>query len=305
MADDDKRKFEIPWATLLPLLAALAGVIAQFRPLVSARPGIPSEKPIEVIAVQDVDARLWQDPLAVAQKAKAQLEAETLVRDVPQKRVERHQIDALKKKVVYAATVGGEKVLLLAVMLDSGPYIEQGESRLRARQAVLEGLNESGFVPMDSEHIGFVTNPGEMSPVWRGKEPGKTIEDGAVLIPWEECKADESRRIYPEGTKRAFILWLPASSFNSRPLESFAALVRPFAEAATDNIDIKLLGPANSTGLRNMVAEARTPSEARDPARYDLLDGVEIISPLATAPDKALDAPNEDLPRIIEASVAK
>ena len=80
MADDDKRKFEIPWATLLPLLAALAGVIAQFRPLVSARPSIPNEKPIEVTAQQDVDARLWQDPLAVAQKSKAQLDSDLFSR---------------------------------------------------------------------------------------------------------------------------------------------------------------------------------------------------------------------------------
>ena len=78
MADDDKRKFEIPWATLLPLLAAFAGVVAQLRPLVSARPSIPSEKSIEVTAEQDVDARLWQDPLAVAQKSKTQLDSDLL-----------------------------------------------------------------------------------------------------------------------------------------------------------------------------------------------------------------------------------
>jgi hypothetical protein len=95
MAEDDKRKFDIPWATLLPVIAALAGIVAQYRPLVSARPGIPSEKPIEVVAAQDVDARLWQDPLAVAQKAKAQLDADLLAKHVPETRVLGHQIDSL------------------------------------------------------------------------------------------------------------------------------------------------------------------------------------------------------------------
>src|SRR6266542_6537199 len=52
---------------------------------------------------------------------------------------------------------GQRNVLLLAVMLDAGPYSEQAESRLRARQALLEGLSESGFAPVDGEHIGFVT----------------------------------------------------------------------------------------------------------------------------------------------------
>ena len=77
MADDDKRKFEaIPWATILPILAALAGLVAQYKPLVSTRPTVPSEKPVPVIAKQDVDARLWQDPIGVAQKQKLVLDAQ-------------------------------------------------------------------------------------------------------------------------------------------------------------------------------------------------------------------------------------
>ena len=57
MADNDKPKFDIPWGTLLPLLAVLAGVVVQYKPLVSKRPSVPSEKTIPVIAAQDVDAR--------------------------------------------------------------------------------------------------------------------------------------------------------------------------------------------------------------------------------------------------------
>jgi hypothetical protein len=41
MAEDDKPKFDIPWATLLPIVAVLAGIIVQFRPLVSERPAAP------------------------------------------------------------------------------------------------------------------------------------------------------------------------------------------------------------------------------------------------------------------------
>ena len=37
MAEEQARKFDLPWGTLLPVLAALAGVIAQFKPLVSTR----------------------------------------------------------------------------------------------------------------------------------------------------------------------------------------------------------------------------------------------------------------------------
>ncbi len=50
MAEDDKPKFDIPWATLLPIIAVLAGIIAQVKPLVSERPAVPGEKAVEVVA---------------------------------------------------------------------------------------------------------------------------------------------------------------------------------------------------------------------------------------------------------------
>jgi hypothetical protein len=85
---------------------------------------------------------------------------------------------------------------LLAVMLDAGPYSEQGESRLRARQAVLEGLSESEFVPIDGEHIGFVTTPWPLPtppPERNAPKPTPTPDAPSIerdlLLPWEECEA--------------------------------------------------------------------------------------------------------------------
>src|SRR6266700_4226335 len=126
MADNDKRKIDIPWGTVLPLAAVLAGVVAQYKPLLSERPSVPSEKTAPVIAAQDVDARLWQDPIGVAQKQKALLD---------------EQID---KGLAKKGATELHDIAALAQLLG-------------ARQAVLEGLSESGFVPIDGEHIGFVT----------------------------------------------------------------------------------------------------------------------------------------------------
>ena len=67
MSEETKPKFELPWGTLLPVLAALAGLIVQFRPLVTTRPAVAAEKAMPVIALEDVDARFWQDPIAAAQ----------------------------------------------------------------------------------------------------------------------------------------------------------------------------------------------------------------------------------------------
>lgn len=304
MAEDQKRTFEIPWATWLPLIAALAGVVAQLRPLTSARPAAPGEKAIEVRALQDVDARLWQDPLTVAQKAKAQLDAERLVQNVPVDRIVRHQLETLARQVIAHAEES--PVLLLGVMLDSGPYPEQGESRLRARQAVLTGLNESGWVPVDNEHIGYVTvptRPGIETPSL------KTSEDTAMLIPWEEWKTDK-QAVYPKGAKRAFVLWLPAGSFNPKPLDTFAKLIVPFVDAA-GHVQVRLIGPANSTGLQCMLDERKTwenwiapaPPPLRSMTRADVLERLSIISPLATAADEEFLGPASSVKAAIENSI--
>src|SRR5262245_42338069 len=184
MADNDKRKIDIPWATVLPLIAVLAGVIVQYKPLVSERPAVPSEKSAPVIAEQDVDARLWQDPIGVAQKQKALLDEQIEKGVVKKGSAESHDISALMDLLRERAGKYPGNVLLLAAMLDAGPYSEQAESRLRARQAVLEGLSESGFVPIDGEHIGFVT---AKWPPPEANAPWPSIER-ALLLPWEECE---------------------------------------------------------------------------------------------------------------------
>jgi hypothetical protein len=302
MVDDDRRKFEIPWVILLPVIAAVAGIIAQYKPLVSERPTAPGEKAVEAVAEQDVDARLWQDPLAVAQKKKAELDAEKLKTIVPPDRTELHKIDALKKKVRSSldACPPDGRILLLAVMLNSGPYIEHGESRLRARQAVLEGLSESGFVPKDSEHIGFIN--------WTQD----TREDKETLIPWEECKVADPGRVYPRDTQDAFVLWLPSASFATLPLTSFAALIGELVEKKIhDHVDIRLIGPVDSGGLQAMITEVRGwPSitfdatgdivwqPEADAVRNDALHGVWIISPRATIDYELLYRPRPLLSKV-------
>jgi hypothetical protein len=335
MADEEKRTLDIPWATLLPIVAALAGIIAQYKPLVSMRPAAPGEKAVEVIADQDADARLWQDPLGVAQKEKAALEADLLVKNVSPSRVQRHATAALAGRIKETVADTGEgSVLLLAVMLDSGPYLEQAESRLRARQAVLEGLSESGYVPVDGEHIGFVIE--KPWPLAEENAPGSAA-DGSLLIAWEQCKiaADfdaASRKRLPSAAQasapvaangnnieRVFVLWLPAASFNPHPLGNFAALLTKLAPPQIRAaIEVKLIGPANSTGLQAMLRETAEWSASKN-SKYDTaLDGVAIFSARATASDKALreeaqlnepikapQGPEQTIEDLIEAGVSR
>src|SRR5882724_11837626 len=283
MADNDKPKFDIPWGTLLPILAVLAGVVAHYQPLVSKRPTVPSEKTIPVIAAQDVDARLWQDPFSVAEKQKSLLDEQIEVGVAKKGTTESHNVCALVELLRKRATENFERVLLLAVMVEAGPYSEQGESRLRARPAVLEALSESGFVPLDGEHIGFVT--ADWPP---GDDPsGARQIDRALLLPWEECIAmRDLERVHPQYIRRLILLWLPAASFSPNPLSRLANIIDQLDEEVRDKIDIKLIGPANSTGLQSMIRELHRQSLGADAC--ETLKDVSIISPLATASDDAL-----------------
>jgi hypothetical protein len=299
MAEEQPRKFDLPWATLLPLMAVLAGVVAQYKPLVSERPSVPSEKTAPVIAAQDVDARLWQDPIGVAQKQKSELtqQGDPQAKGASAKLHDISALTALLDQDVKAFSniviplIAPVPVLLLAVMLDAGPYSEQAESRLRARHAVLEGLSESGFMPIDGEHIGFVT---DTWPPPEANVPSLPVKE-ALLLPWEECEAiDDRERVYPRDTKRVVVVWLPAANFNVNPLRCLASLIDRLApENVRDKIDVRLIGPANSTGLQTMVKEAcwdqLTPlGDGASVAMKRALDGVKIISPRATASDLKL-----------------
>jgi len=115
----------------------------------------------------------------------------------------------------------------------------------------------------------------------------RPLSNAPYLLPWEECEAlDDPKQVFPKDTKRVVLLWLPAVNFNPYPLRYFAALTDQLvAGDIRKKIDVKLIGPANSTGLQNMVREVRW-----DPlsATRQTLDGVSIISPRATASDIAL-----------------
>src|SRR5262249_61220962 len=97
MADNTKPKFDLPWGTLLPLMAVLAGVIATYKPLVSERPPIPDEKTAAVVAAQDLDARLWQDPICAAQKQKTMLDDEINKGTTKKNATELHDIGDLSQ----------------------------------------------------------------------------------------------------------------------------------------------------------------------------------------------------------------
>jgi hypothetical protein len=176
----------------------------------------------------------------------------------------------------------------LAVMLDSGPYLEQAESRLRARQAVLEGLSENNFIPVDGDYIGFVFEK-KWPLLAKQISADSPARDASLLFAWEQCSRAGDSKKPPNGTgaendfEQVFVLWLPAARLNPNPLGNFASLITELAP----QLVARMIGPANSTGLQAMIREIKAWKQEKIHkfAYGNALDKVSIFSARATASD--------------------
>jgi hypothetical protein len=151
-----------------------------------------------------------------------------------------------------------------------------------------------GYVPQDSEHIGYLKNV--------SFKTKKHTEWRLDLLPyeWFESEIPPSRKI--------LVLWLDDSSFYGNPLEKLSDLadaLNPKTYNKKPPLTLKILGPAGSTNLRSIVKEVKAAS--LDDEQKNVLRNVEIFSWAATVdPEKLLpgkDRPNKDkvnLSRYIE-----
>lgn len=133
-----------PWMSILTVAAGFAaGGLLLLSPLTSSRPSVPTNAKAEVVHKEDVDARLWQDPFDAVANHK---------RPGTQYDKDSHYIGNVRREFVKDS-------IILAVMVNGSAYAEKVERRLRDRVAVDSGLARSGYVPRDSEHIGYFTIP--------------------------------------------------------------------------------------------------------------------------------------------------
>ena len=74
MAAEKPDSSSFPFGNLLALVLMVAGVVVHQLPLESKRPAGPAVKGSSYEDIQDVDARLWQDPFAAVEKFYTQSE---------------------------------------------------------------------------------------------------------------------------------------------------------------------------------------------------------------------------------------
>jgi len=202
------------------------------------RPGGDGSRIEQVHGIEDVQARLWQDPFAAAaahqraehRKTKLQqfqfsgkveippLSKEeatpiemilkpTEVTDTNQtSQKNKHSFQAFLNQIKIQSRESGQDVDVLAVMVSARPYAEDRETRLRRRYAVIGGLAASGYQPQDAANIGYVDKLKDS-----GCREGHLGEgEMPKLMPFEWFKNG--------GGRYSLLLWLDEDAFSYSPL---------------------------------------------------------------------------------------
>ena len=274
MADDGKKSdggFPSSGVFWLVLLGAGALFLKEL-PWQGARPGGPEPKPYAYAAAQDIDARLWQDPIGAVARGREDARKRLATASGPKANVQPgndHSATALGAKV-RKRLCQGKDVLVLGVMVDGGPYPELVEARRRTRYAVLAGLNETGFVPDNEDHLGY------FEPFDSNKPAGKYQSRMPDFIAYEWMNGDTSSRpsarpAMPKsdgfGAARlldVLVLWLDEDVFGRHAqakIQRVETLLGGMCEVTNDGVtpaDLRfaVLGPGYTSTLQGMIKDA-------------------------------------------------
>jgi hypothetical protein len=259
------------WQSLPPFLMLLLLAVGSFWwipwPLQGERPP-QSAVGIQVEGVQQAAGRLWQDPFAVVQRY----------------REGGPSVQAKGRDLSWLAGVAAEKCTektpcrLLGVMVFGSPYVGGEEWRRNKRYAVLAGLSRHGFIPEDTEHIGFVEQESGLPPVlpfeWLQRE-GTDEKKERVLLLWLDEDA-LTRELYDP----------TSGGLHSAILPRLQQLLEPLNVPGMQGLDI--LGPSSSGTLSKLASELKTAPQEQEPSggEVPLLRSAHWYSASATS-DKA------------------
>jgi membrane protein implicated in regulation of membrane protease activity len=303
MANDSNDPVVLPPTIWIALIAALAGAFAlhqqvfqDARPTDSPPPlyrHIPSDD-------QDVEARLWEDPLAAVaiargnrdgaatQSAAAADAASNGTAHTAQHGLgckgdcarlpPRHTIARLRTTLT-AYVAQKSPVLVLAALVPGAPYAEDVETRRRTRYAVLAGLYRADYIPVNNEHVGYV-RLGEFYPA--------TAQAHDVAA-FEWFQPDHP--VNHEPAPQVLLLWLDQDGFRDSPLGRISRIVNSMVSASActpalpSEVATMILGPADSDGLRAMSEELKQETDEECDAPKKALRPMSIYSSRATASD--------------------
>ncbi|MCX7067501.1 MAG: hypothetical protein NTW85_07405 [Methylococcales bacterium] len=286
MSESSEQKSNgLPIPALASILLMLVGVLApHLNSLDSPRPTIPDKINAQYVNIEDVDARLWQDPFTAILRHNPTNKSETNTNEADicfdispkskDKCFSKHSVDAFIQVIADMSNNQKQAVTVLGVMVSGGDYVENIEDRRRTRYAVLSGLAVKGYAPKDHEHIGYVEDIEDIEGIKR-TEKDEYIKFMPKKIPFEWFKADDDTPSAP-----VLVLWLDDTVFSSisEPLkttQSFVTLMKNAVNIKKKvekdavkkkvknpitpvNLEFKFIGPASSNTLQVMLDELDT-----------------------------------------------
>jgi hypothetical protein len=267
------------------ILASGTYWFAQEEPLRGSRPELTQAQISEQAGIQQIDARLWQDPIAAVaswrdkRKLTGPRDACASQSSTESKGTDGEVEDHRCRSPLHDETGNAQ---VLGVTMSGARYPQDSESRLRTRYAVLAGLNRAGFVPVDAQHIDYF--------VFR---PSPKTQSAAVVVPYEWFRSTDTHV-----RQRVLVFWLDEDSLGRESLSTFEELaeflnLRGDSANPDEERDVKMtiLGPEWSGTLRRMAREAcgkgPQPDTCAEPeARWPGLKNVSFITFSASTPDK-------------------
>jgi hypothetical protein len=254
------------WPGLIVLATAGIGGLIYFQaPLHSSRPASPKYTERRGIGDQTVYARLWQDPLETVEVQANKEAINTTSREDAVKKEQKasadsslnsspgnaagtnrhgpHSLEWLASQVQQRMTTGADvnkPVLVSLQMINGGHFLEDSETRLRARNAIVSALAKAGYTPWDEEHIDYITVRW-----WKGQQltgswetnfpplPDKGEDSVELRIPFEWYVPDElclATNQPGSPTNRILVCWLPRESFADHPLVRLAQIIHPISQ---------------------------------------------------------------------------
>ncbi|MGO9577891.1 MAG: hypothetical protein ACLP2P_00615 [Desulfobaccales bacterium] len=291
MDDKNGKNQLVPISLVFALCTALGVIIYAQVPLKGIRPSVPEIHERS----QKINARLWQDPFqAVIDQAKTK-DAE------PSGVCKLHEPLLIELELLASEIkdhLQTENITVLGVMVSGTPYAE--ESRIRQRYAVLSGLHRLSYFPKDPEHINFIR-------IFQSKfdcdHAGSEISLSTIL-PYEWFVLENQKK----HKESVLLLWINDDVFQEEPLAKlaiFSELLNQLRDQLRNqgnqnSLEFKVIGPAGSTTLHEMIKELQAATELQKLIRklkivpsgklksYAQLDGLEIYSAKATAEDSSL-----------------
>lgn len=155
--DNDKNFFVNPFPILMVALLA-AGVFVGPSELRSGRPADPERARFVPTTDQDVEARLWQDPLAAVEAAAEAKKGPDGSQPAATNESDagRYGLIRIRKRIARMLE-NEDRITILAVTAFGASYTQAAENRRRSRFAVISALGYQRYQPWRPDALGYVS----------------------------------------------------------------------------------------------------------------------------------------------------